>query len=86
MRIKKLEDLSKVIMEKKKEVNEQIALSRGSNRRKRFRPRSKGEIDALNQISIERWKKALERGEVKKLGPHKFYYDHRTVGADNGEE
>ncbi|WP_312470499.1 hypothetical protein [Neobacillus sp.] len=77
MRKINLDELNRVIMERRKEVNEQIALSLGSDRKRRLRPRSKGEIEALNQISIERWKKAVERGEVKKLGPRKFYYDHR---------
>jgi hypothetical protein len=83
MKKKSLDELNQVIKKKRKEVNEQIALNRGSNRRKRCRSRSKGEREAFDQISIERWKKAVERGEVKKLGPRKWYYDHRTVGKDN---
>ncbi|PKR76755.1 hypothetical protein CEY16_13120 [Halalkalibacillus sediminis] len=43
---------------------------------KRYRPRSPGEVKALNEISISRWNKAVEEGKIKKLGERSYYYDY----------
>jgi hypothetical protein len=69
--------LNDLIEKKRKAVNEQIAQERSSNARgTRTRKRSKGEREALDQISLRRWQKAVEKGKVKKLGTNTWYYDY----------
>ncbi|WP_082232052.1 hypothetical protein [Halobacillus massiliensis] len=72
-----LNDLNHRIESNRKEANRQIAESR-NGRRKRSKPRSKGEKEALDIISVKRWKKAEEEGLIKRLGNRKLYYDHRS--------
>jgi hypothetical protein len=50
----------------RKSVNEQLARERGSNRKKRSRKRSDGELQALDLIAMASWKKAEEKGKRKK--------------------
>ncbi|MFG6114898.1 hypothetical protein ACGTN9_06890 [Halobacillus sp. MO56] len=78
MRKTKLEDINKRIEANRKAANKIIAEGR-KERRKKSRVRTKGERDALDQISVNRWNKALEEGKIKKLGKRKLYYDHRSV-------
>ncbi|WP_163527348.1 hypothetical protein [Halobacillus ihumii] len=73
-----LEDINNRIEANRKEANKKIAESR-KGRRKRTRVRTKGEKEALDLISIKRWKRAEEKGLIKKLGKRKMFYDHRSV-------
>ncbi|WP_019155574.1 hypothetical protein [Robertmurraya massiliosenegalensis] len=75
MRRMKLEDLDKVIEQERKNAN-QIIASHLRRRRKRHRIRSKGEIEALNQISIYKWKKAVEDGHIKYISDRVWFYDY----------
>ncbi|WP_456272475.1 hypothetical protein [Bacillus sp. AK031] len=74
-----LGDIESTVRKNGKRANEQIAKTKSPNRKKRNRTRSEGEAEALNQISIQKWKKAVESGKVKKLGKNKFYYDYRDI-------
>ncbi|WP_173918926.1 hypothetical protein [Halobacillus sp. Marseille-Q1614] len=74
----KLEDLNHRIESNRKEANKRIAESR-NGRRKRTRGRTKGEKEALDVLSVKRWKKAEEEGLIKKLGDRKMFYDHRSA-------
>lgn len=76
MKTVKLEDINKRIEANRKEANKKIAEAR-KGRRKRSRTRTKGEKGALDQISVKRWKKAEEKGDVKKLEERKMFYNHR---------
>lgn len=78
MRVMSLEQIEKAIKSNKKSANLQIrALANQENkRRKRFRPRSKGEMEALTQISISRWNKAVSDGKIKFLDDRVLYYDY----------
>ncbi len=71
-----LDELSNYIDCKRKSVNEKIINNRSDERKKRSRSRSHGEREALNQISICRWKKAIEKGTVRKIGDRIWYYDY----------
>lgn len=77
MRKFKLSDLNELIDKKRKIVNKQISELSISKRKKRNRARSKGEREALDQISIHKWKKALENGKVRKISDRVWYYDYR---------
>ncbi|MBD8069371.1 hypothetical protein [Bacillus sp. PS06] len=79
MRKLHLDNINKTIDKRKKEVNELLAINSSTRRKKRSRVRSKGEREALDQISKKRWEKSVEKGEIKKLGDRKWYYDHTTV-------
>ncbi|MBE4906493.1 hypothetical protein IMZ08_00290 [Bacillus luteolus] len=57
-------------------ADETIKLTSTNTRRKKSRTRSKGEVVALNEISISRWKKAVESGKIVSLGERVFYYDY----------
>ena len=72
----KLDELSNSIDRKRKSVNEKMINNRSSERRKRSRNRSHGEREALDQISISRWKKAIEKGAVRKIRDRIWYYDY----------
>jgi len=73
----KIEEINKRIETNRKEANKKIAEVR-NRRQKRSKTRKKGEREALDQISLKRWKKAEEKGLVKKIGKRKMYYDHRS--------
>ncbi|MGM0845082.1 MAG: hypothetical protein ACQEUT_08905 [Bacillota bacterium] len=74
-----LDDIEATVLRNGKTANEQIAKTKSPDRKKKSRTRSPGEIEALDRISIHRWKKAVESGSVKKLGKNKFYYDYRDI-------
>ncbi|MFZ3590568.1 hypothetical protein ACOI1C_15275 [Bacillus sp. DJP31] len=74
-----LGDIESIIKKNGKQANEQIAKTQSANRKKRSRTRSEGEVEALNQVSIRKWEKAIENGNVKKLGKNKMYYDYRDI-------
>ncbi|MDF0727137.1 hypothetical protein PY093_10470 [Cytobacillus sp. S13-E01] len=78
MKKMKLDELSNSIDSKRKSVNEKIINinNRSSERKKRSRKRSHGEREALDQISISRWKKAIEKGTVRKISDRIWYYDY----------
>lgn len=76
MRKIKLSDLNEIIDRRRKSVNRQISDVSNPNRKKRHRSRSKGEREALDQISIQKWKKALENGKIRKIDKRVWYYDY----------
>lgn len=76
MRKFRLSDLNELIDKKRKVVNKQISGISIPKRKKRNRARSKGEREALDQISIRKWKKALENGKVRKISNRVWYYDY----------
>ena len=76
MKKMKLDELSNSIDSKRKSVNEKILNNRSSERKKRSRKRSHGEREALDQISISKWKKAIEKGTVRKISDRIWYYDY----------
>jgi hypothetical protein len=78
MRKMSLDTLNQSIEKNRINVNERIAHSISSmNRKKTTRTRSQGEREALDRISISRWKKAVENGKVKKVQDRVWYYDYR---------
>ncbi|PLR94639.1 hypothetical protein [Bacillus sp. T33-2] len=77
MRKIKLSDLNEVIERNRSMVNKQIAKLSSPKRKKRNRVRSKGEREALDQISVRKWKKALVSGKVRKISDKVWYYDYR---------
>lgn len=77
MRKFRLSDLNELISKKRKVVNKQISELSSPKRKNRNRPRSKGEREALDQISIRKWQKALESGKVRKISNRVWYYDYR---------
>lgn len=76
MRKMKLSDLNEIIERNRRMVNKQIAKLSTPERKKRNRVRSKGEREALDQISVQKWNKAIESGKVKKISDRVWYYDY----------
>lgn len=77
MRSITLDAIDNLINKNRKAANEVIRSTiPTTGRRKRSRTRSPGEIDALNQISIARWDKAVQEGKVKVIGERCLYYDY----------
>ena len=78
MRKMTLERIDETIESNKKMVNQKIRISASQKeaRTRRYRTRSKGEIEALTQISISKWKKAVAEGKIKSLGDRVIYYDY----------
>ncbi|WP_099355256.1 hypothetical protein [Fredinandcohnia onubensis] len=75
MRTIRLEEIEKVIEAERKNAK-QIIAQHLRRRRKRSRARSVGEIEALNQIAIRRWEKAVEKGWIRKISDRVWYYDY----------
>lgn len=72
-----LETIDNAIISNRKGANEIIRLSlSNTSRRKKSRTRTKGEIEALNQISLSRWNKAVSSGKIKSLGERVLFYDY----------
>lgn len=71
-----LERIDNSIKQNKKSANLTIRLSSLPVRKKKTRTRAKGEIVALDQIAISRWKKAIQQGKIKSLGERVLYYDY----------
>lgn len=78
MRKMTLERIDETIESNRKTVNQKIRISASQKeaRTRRYRTRSKGEIEALTQISISKWKKAVTDGKIKSLGDRVIYYDY----------
>lgn len=70
-----LEDHDQVIEHERKNTNQLIA-SHLRRRRKRSRKRSQSEIEALNQIAINKWKTAVDKGYIRKISDRIWYYDY----------
>ncbi len=78
MRTVTLEQINQNINNNCKKANAVIRTSaRSSARRKKSRPRTPGEVQALNEISIARWQKAVRAGKIIKTGQRSMYYDYR---------
>jgi hypothetical protein len=78
MRTMTLQMIDEVIQQNKKEANLILRVtSQTKGRKMRTRTRTKGEQEALNQIAIRRWQKAVETGKIKVLGERILYYDYR---------
>jgi len=73
MRRVKLDEVNKIIEVERKNDN-QIIAQHLRRRRKRSRARSEGEIEALNQIAIRHWEKAVENGWIRKISDKVWYY------------
>ncbi|WP_409252816.1 hypothetical protein V1502_02485 [Bacillus sp. SCS-153A] len=72
-----LETLNETIEKNRKSANLTLrTASSSSGRRKKSRARAKGEVKCLDQISISRWKKAVQDGKIISLGNRKMYYDY----------
>ena len=78
MRKVRLEEINEIIESERKNAN-QIIAQHLRRRRKRSRTRSTSEIEALNQISIRRWEKAVENGWIRKISDRKWYYDYTKL-------
>ncbi|TCP19313.1 hypothetical protein EV207_16411 [Scopulibacillus darangshiensis] len=77
MRIK-LETLNQEIDKKSKEVNQIIFGNNSYGERKvRSRARSRDEAEALTQLAIASWEKAVKTGKIKVIGERSIYYDYR---------
>lgn len=78
MRKLSLERIDEAIELNRMMANHTIRVSAGQKdgRTRRFRTRSKGEIEALNQIAISKWNKAVSEGKIKSLGNRVIYYDY----------
>ncbi|MFD2706984.1 hypothetical protein [Salibacterium lacus] len=71
-----ISDLNQYIQSNKKEANYQVnkELSGIKKRRLKYRKRSDDEIEALNRICIEKWKRAEREGKIKRTGKKELYY------------
>ncbi|MFD2627647.1 hypothetical protein [Oceanobacillus kapialis] len=76
MRKINLNDIDDNIITNKKQANEIIQKEFGSKRRKKSRARSAGEKIALDEISLNRWEKAVEAGKIRSIGKRRLYYDY----------
>ncbi|MEN1968681.1 hypothetical protein WMZ97_11485 [Lentibacillus sp. N15] len=72
-----LQELDQAINKNRKKANEiiQKTLPR-TGRRKKSRTRISGEREALNEISIARWNKALQTGKIKYISDRVWCYDY----------
>jgi hypothetical protein len=73
-----LERIDEAIESNRKIANLKVRVSANQEkgRSRRFRSRSKGEVEALTQISISRWNKAVSEGKIRSLGDRVLYYDY----------
>lgn len=76
MRKININEIDDNIIRNKKQANEIIQKEFSSKRRKKSRTRSVGEKIALNEISLNRWEKAVEAGKIRKTGKRRLYYDY----------
>lgn len=70
----RLEELTAFVESKRLEVEKKI-LRKGRERSFRRRPRSREEIEVLNQIAVLRWQKAEREGKVRYISRNVWYYD-----------
>ncbi|CDO03605.1 hypothetical protein BN988_02122 [Oceanobacillus picturae] len=76
MRKINLNEIDDNIISNKKQANEIIQKEFGSERRKKSRTRSEGEKIALDEISLNRWEKAVKAGKIRRTGKRRLYYDY----------
>ncbi len=76
MRKINLNEIDDNIISNKKQANEIIQKEFGSKRRKKSRTRSEGEKIALDEISLNRWEKAIEDGKIRRTGERRLFYDY----------
>lgn len=76
MRKINLNEIDDNIISNKKQANEIIQKEFGSKRRKKSRTRSEGEKIALDEISLNRWEKAVEDGKIRRTGERRLFYDY----------
>ncbi|MFB5661382.1 hypothetical protein [Alteribacillus sp. HJP-4] len=69
--------INETINSRSNEVNYQLKreFSAISSRRKNNKIRSKGEVEALDLICIQKWNRAVEEGKIKRLGERELYYE-----------
>lgn len=73
-----LEKVNEKIRDNHKNANAVIRISSGSHGRvKRSRTRTPGEVQALNEIAVARWREAVRAGKIKKSGKKSMCYDYR---------
>ncbi|WP_082232054.1 hypothetical protein [Halobacillus massiliensis] len=78
MRTVTFERINQNITVNRKVANAVIKTSvRPYGRRKKSRTRAPGEVQALNEISVARWQKAVKAGKIVKTGQRSMYYDYR---------
>ncbi|MEQ6388943.1 hypothetical protein RZN22_06405 [Bacillaceae bacterium S4-13-58] len=68
-------DLNQWIDNNQREVERQIISERTTKRRIRTRQRDPDEQKILNNLCIEKWKKAEQEGKIKYLSKRKWYYE-----------
>lgn len=73
----RIEELDEIIKKNSAKANEIIINTSSNSRKKRSRRRSDDERKVLDQIAIKRWKDAVTKGKIKRIGDRKFYYDYR---------
>lgn len=76
MRTITLERINENILKHSKSADAAIRTSSTSKRKKKSRTRAPGEVQALNEISVARWQKAVRAGKISRLGDRKLYYDY----------
>lgn len=77
MRTVTLEHINQNIYNNRKQANATIMTSIPANgRRKKSRTRTRGEVKALNEISVARWQKAVRAGKIVRTGKRSMYYDY----------
>ncbi|MCP3762910.1 hypothetical protein NLX67_10975 [Domibacillus sp. A3M-37] len=75
MREMNLTDVTKRIADRRPAVDQQILKDRGQERLIKRRPRDPNEAAVLDQLCIERWKKAEAAGKIKYLSKREWYYE-----------
>ncbi|MCC3357750.1 hypothetical protein [Bacillus sp. REN16] len=75
MRKMDFSELNETIFEKKSEVERTILRTKSSDRLFRTRPRDEGEAKILDELCIQRWKKAEEEGKIKYISKRMWDYE-----------
>ncbi|SFQ16398.1 hypothetical protein SAMN05518683_11950 [Salibacterium halotolerans] len=71
-----IKNFNKSIQANKKEANYQVnkELSGIKRRRLKYRKRSNDEIETLDKLCIEKWKRAEREGKIQRTGKKELYY------------
>lgn len=69
-------DLKREIEKCKPSVEKRVVAERTSERRTRMRERDLDEANILDNICIDKWKRAEAQGKIKYYSDRKWYYDY----------
>lgn len=70
-----LSDLTQKINNNKSKAEKTILESKSKDRVIRTRSRDSDEVEILDKLCMEKWKKSVKEGKIKYLSKREWYYD-----------